>query len=593
MGLSKKKVIAESNRISSCIQFAKEIDKIAKLPKNIAILSNFTIQGLAECLKTKSFIHDIFLNIYEGEYGQWQQEILNNKFYQFKPDIIFLFLDLYGLDQDISFHYNEMSAKKLKEIKEEKANELLQFINHLKDKTKAKIIISNAVKNWPPVMGIFDHKLSKGINKIIDDYNNYLLENFQDDKQVFIFNFNEWLGHIGKRNFWYDKYFFMADMKLSPEAFPMLAEEWMSFLIPLAGKKKKCLVLDLDNTLWGGIIGEDGLAGIKLAPTGEGQQYYYFQKLLLSLSKRGIMLAINSKNNKEDAKEVFAKHPHMILKESDFLACRINWDNKAKNMQELAQELNIGLESMVFIDDDPVNRELIRETLPEVTVLDLPTDSTQYLRTLLDYKGFNTFEFTEEDKKRSKMYLQEKKRKEFQGEVIDIDSFLKGLNLRISIKTVTDLLIPRSAQLTQKTNQFNLTTYRYQEEDIKKFIEEGHKLWVLDVADKFGEYGITGLCIAKDLEDKWEIDTMLLSCRILGKKIEEQFFGFILDELKKIKAKSVLACYKPTVKNSQVRDFYNSFNFKKIKSADNEDVWQCELVDFVFKPHEFIEIIDQ
>ncbi|MEK6897631.1 MAG: HAD-IIIC family phosphatase [Nanoarchaeota archaeon] len=392
----KEKIISESDTFASCILLSKEIDKILKkADKKAAILSNFTVKGLSECLKVKSFANDIFLQVYEGEYGQWKQEILGNKLYEFKPDIIFLLIDAHGLDNNILYENDDIKHDEINKLKEEAKNELLQFVNYIKSKTSAKIIVSNSVKIWPPIAGIFDNKLKNGYCEIVDGYNNNLLNIYKNDGQVFIFNFNEWLGYIGKKNFWYGKYYFMADMRLSPEAIPLLADELTSYLIPLAGKKKKCIVLDLDNTLWGGVIGEDGLSGIKLSSTGDGQQFYYFQKLLLSLNKKGVLLAINSKNNEADVKEVFLKHPNMVLKENNIVSSKINWNNKAENMQAIAKDLNIGLDSLLFIDDDLSNRELIKQMLPEVDVLDLPTDSTKYVQTLLNYKGFNTFEFTE------------------------------------------------------------------------------------------------------------------------------------------------------------------------------------------------------
>ena len=580
----KEKIISESDTFASCILLSKEIDKILKkADKKAAILSNFTVKGLSECLKVKSFANDIFLQVYEGEYGQWKQEILGNKLYEFKPDIIFLLIDAHGLDNNIFYSNNDIKHEEIK-------NELSQFVDYIKSKTDAKIVVSNSVKIWPPIAGIFDSKLKNGYYGIVDDYNNNLLNIYKNDGQVFIFNFNEWLGYVGKKNFWYDKYYFMADMNLSPEAVPSLADELTSYLIPLAGKKKKCIVLDLDNTLWGGVIGEDGLSGIKLSPAGEGQQFYYFQKLLLSLNERGILLAINSRNNEADVKEVFLKHPHIVLKENNIVSSKINWNNKAENIQAIAKELNIGLDSMLFIDDDLSNRELIKQMLPEVDVLDLPTDSTKYVQTLLNYKGFSTFEFTEEDKNRNEMYLQDKHRNEYKSKFIDMESFLKSLCLRILIKEVDDFLIPRVAQLTQKTNQFNLTARRYHEDDIKNFIKSGNKLWALDVSDKFGDYGITGFCLAKDMPDRWDIDSMLLSCRVLGKKVEEQFFGFVLNELKRIKSKKIHAYYKPTPKNDQVKDFYKIFDFYKTGLSGNEDIWERDLNDYVFNQHGFIEI---
>lgn len=591
----KEKIIRESDSINSCLNFSKEIDNLTKsaAKKKIALLSSFTIRGLAECLKTKAFSVDIFLDIYQGEYAQWQQEILSPSLYAFQPEAIFILVDYFGPDKEIYFDYHQKNQGDLEQSFNQLQQELFQLIDQLKQKSQAKIIVSNAPKLWPTVMGIFDQKLSLGFESMVSTFNRQLTENYQNDSQVFVFDFENWLANIGKNNFWLDKYFFMADMKIAPEALPILAEELTAFLIPLTGKVKKCLVLDLDNTLWGGVIGEDGLAGIRLAPTGQGQEYYYFQKLLLSFKNKGILLALNSKNNEKDALEAFSQHPYMVLKLADFASTKINWENKAVNLQAIAQELNLGLDSLVFVDDDPVNRELIKETLPEVTVLDLPSDPSLYFKTLLKFKGFNSFEFTEEDKKRPEMYFQEKQRKDLQSAVVDLDSFLKKLGLSMVVRSADDLTIPRIAQLTQKTNQFNLTTFRYQEEDIKKLVEQGSKIWVLEVKDKFGEYGLTGVCIVKNLIDRWEIDSMLLSCRILGKRIEEQFFGFVLEQLKQSEAKTVVAKFRPTAKNSQVKDFYQKFNFEKVSSTAEEDIWQQKLTDFVFQPFDFIEIINK
>jgi FkbH-like protein len=388
----------------------------------------------------------------------------------------------------------------------------------------------------------------------------------------------------------YAKFFFLADMRLNPEIMPALAKELCAYLIAVFGKTKKCLVLDLDNTLWGGIIGEDGLSGISLAPHGAGQEFYLFQKTILAFHRRGIILAINSKNNWEDAMEVFEKHPHMILKREHFAAMRINWQDKIANFRELAEEINIGLDSMVFADDDPANRAMVNEFLPEVDILDMPGDTALYFKALLDYKGFSILEFTEEDKKRGEMYFAESQRREIKSQATDLDSFLRGLDLAISIEPISELTLPRAAQLTQKTNQFNLTTCRYQVEDIKNFISNGYKIWTLSAKDRFGNYGMTGLLIARKEKENWAIDTFLLSCRILGKKIEEQFLNYALNELKSIGAKKVLAKYIATKKNGQAKDFYGRMGFKKISSEENKDVWQVDLNNFEFKPLDFIAI---
>lgn len=586
----KNKIKGNANTVSACIDLNREVKLLAKNPRRVAILSDFTLRGLAECLQVKAFANDIFLSVYSGEYGQWRQEVLNTQLYEYDPEMVFILVDHFALQNDVLFNYTDQVTQDLKNKTTDWFQEFCQTIEHLKSKTNAQIVVGNAVNSYHTPMGIFDLKMSPGHCESVNFFNQKLVDYCRNDSRVFVFDFDGWLGYVGKKSFWYGKYFFMADMRLSPEAFPSLAETLVSFLVPLTGKTKKCLVLDLDNTLWGGVIGEDGLAGIKLSPTGTGQEFFYFQKVILALKKRGVILAINSKNNKADAMEVFQKHPHMLLKETDFSAIKINWENKADNIREIAQELNIGLDSLVFVDDDPTNRELIREILPQVDVLDLPDDPSGYFQSLISYTGFNSFGFTEEDKKRSLLYHEESQRKELARSYTDIVSFLESLGLEATIVPASKQNASRIAQLTQKTNQFNLTTRRYTEEEIEHFIRSNDKIWVLDVKDRFGHYGLTGVCIVRDKADCWEIDTMLLSCRVLGKKIEEQFFGFVLNQLKAHQSRRVIAKYIPTLKNEQVKDFYSKFNFCLIESSIDGDVWQHDLNDYVFRPHNFITI---
>lgn len=500
----------------------------------VALLSNFTIKGMDEHLRKAAGRYGIVVEVYIGEYGQWQQEILSEKFYEYNPDIVYVVVDF----EDIGAQMN--------------------LIEQLAVKMPAKIIICNQVSS-----------LAAGLPD-----NEHLTRRFKDSSQIIVFDFDNWLINIGKKEHWNTKYRELGDLRLHPNAFAPLARELAAYLIPLASKTKKCLVLDLDNTLWDGIIGEDGLDGIT--------PFYEFQKLIKELNERGVILAINSSNNAADVTEVFARQKNMILRREDFAAERINWKNKAENMRDLAQELNIGLDSMVFIDDDPRNRQLIREAVPEVEVLEPPA--------LADYKGFTSFGVTAEDKKRTTLYADEKKRRQLKEEFIDLDSFLRGLELAIAIRPVSDPHLPRAAQLTQKTNQFNLTTRRYQEENIKSLLASGATAWILDVQDKFGDYGLTGLIIIVDQGSYWEIDTFLMSCRVLGKRVEEQFLGFVLSQLKNKDAKNIVGKYIPTSKNEQVKNFYQKFGFTK--RTDGETViWDHDLRCFNFTPLDFIKTI--
>ena len=350
----------------------------------------------------------------------------------------------------------------------------------------------------------------------------------------------------------------------------------MSYIKPLLGINRKCIVIDLDNTLWGGIVGEDGFEGIELGPKAPGNAYVEFQRLLLSLYQRGVILAINSKNNPEEALQVIRDHPYMVLREENFASIRINWENKITNIREIAQELNIGLESIVYIDDDPINRELMSKAVQEVLTINLPRDPSLYAPTLMDLNDLNVLTITEEDTKRGQMYIQQRERKEMEKTVSNLEDYLSQLGIRIKIKMADQFTIPRIAQLTLKTNQFNLTTHRYQEEDIRKFAQDKNMfVGCAQIEDKFGDNGITGAFIVrKDNLFQWTIDTFLLSCRVMGRGVEDAIMGFILSEAKKEGVSKIRGNYIPTKKNKPCEIFLSNYGFKNkgeywIFSSDN------------------------
>ncbi|MBQ8070233.1 MAG: HAD-IIIC family phosphatase [Bacteroidales bacterium] len=355
------------------------------------------------------------------------------------------------------------------------------------------------------------------------------------------------------------KFYFLSQMGLNPRLSKPFQEWWRRKLDSIALRRKKCLVLDLDNTLWGGVLGEDGIDGIKLSGDYPGKAFHFFQEAILSLSKSGVILAVCSKNNEADVLEAWEKNPFMVLRKEHFSAMRINWNDKASNLKELASELNIGLDSFVFVDDNPTERELIRQMLPMVSVPDFPIqpyDLPQFFSKMVeDY--FRVYTVTEEDRKKTEQYKANAARSQAQSSFSDFSSFLRSLDMHLKIERADQFNIPRIAQMTQKTNQFNLTTRRYTDADVRSFIEKGWKIWCLSVADRFGDSGITGTVFV----DGNRIDTLLLSCRILGKGIEGAFLKSVLYSLRDEGVKEVHAEYIPTAKNSQVKDFYDKQGF--------------------------------
>ena len=364
------------------------------------------------------------------------------------------------------------------------------------------------------------------------------------------------------------KFYFISQMGLNPKLSRDFAAWWEKKLASIALQRRKCLVLDLDNTLWGGVLGEDGINGIKIGGDYPGKAFLYFQEALLALSRQGVILAVCSKNNEQDVLDAWEKNPFIVLKKEHFAAYRINWTDKATNIRELAEELNIGLDSFVFVDDNPTERELIRQMLPMVAVPDFPAQPYElplFFKQLVE-EYFKVYCITDEDRKKTEQYKANAARTRAQHSFTDFGSFLESLDIRIGIEAADEFNIQRIAQMTQKTNQFNLTTHRYTDADVKGFLAQGWKIWCISVADRFGDNGITG-CIM--VTPAGEIDTFLLSCRILGKGIETAFIKKILSLLAEGGMTSVRASYVPTAKNAQVMDFYDRCGFTCV--AENED----------------------
>ncbi len=386
-------------------------------------------------------------------------------------------------------------------------------------------------------------------------------------EDIFIYDLKNLFFKYGKYNVVDDKLRYIGNIVVKPEYLPKLAHELMAYVKAKFSKNRKCIALDLDNTLWGGIVGEDGFEGIALDTKAPGNAYLEFQKSLLELNKRGIILAIASRNNYEDAIKVVREHPYMQLREDNFASIQIDWSDKVAQIKKIAEEVNIGLDSIVFFDDDALNRELVRQALPEVLVADMPKDPALYLRALKEINDFETLQslrgiFTEEDLKRSEMYVAQRKANELKSQFSNMEDFLKSLEMKINIEKANDFTIPRIAQLTQKTNQFNLTTKRYAESDIRNFAKnQDFEVFSVDVKDKFGDHGIVGAFIAKNEGSKIVVDTFLLSCRVIGRNIENRMVEFIKEKAKERGASEIVGQYIPTPKNSICKDVYKNCGF--------------------------------
>lgn len=340
---------------------------------------------------------------------------------------------------------------------------------------------------------------------------------------------------------------------------------------------KKCIVLDLDNTLWGGVIGEDGMDGIALSLKSPGNSFVAFQQALLDYYNKGIILAINSRNNPEDAWNVIRNHPNQILKEHHFAAARINWNDKATNIRELATELNIGLDSMVFLDDDPTNRELVKALIPEVAVPDLPLSPKEYTSFLNSLNYFDTEVITDEDKMRGNLYVTERLRKEEEKNFSTQEEFLNSLSLQMSVYKNNDSCIPRLSQLTEKTNQFNTLKRPLSEAEVVHYINDiNYDVYHASLHDVFGDHGVILFCLVEKKGEVWNIKSLLMSCRVFGRGVETAFMSYLLTEANKAGIEKITIESEVTEKNVPAREFIQKNfinNERKTKDLRTPPEW--------------------
>ncbi len=558
----------EVNKLSYYINESKKIKPgINEKKIRIAFIGSFTLNGFEETIKVQCSEEKVNCITYNAPYNQFNQEILNENsgLYKFKPDLVFILIDNRTILGDLFYFPYQYAEEDRRKFVDEKYSELENLIKIISKKIESKIVITNfTIPTFTP-FGIFESKVEFGLKEIIINLNKKLKEISKNYNSVYVFDFNSFVTKYGERNVLDDKKMFAADIKISFDMIPYLIYEFIGYLKPILGINKKCIVVDLDNTLWGGIVGEDGFEGISLGPSPTGRPFVEFQKIIKSLNKKGVILAINSKNNLDDALKVIREHPYMILKEDDFACFKINWNDKISNMKDISKELNIGVESMVFFDDDPVNRELIKMSIPEIKVINLPKDSSEYASILRDLNDFNVLKITDDDFNRSDMYKQEHDRHSLETTTQNLDEYLKKLDIKIKIKVADEFSIPRISQLTLKTNQFNLTTKRYQEEDIRKFSQDNSMIvGCSEVEDKFGESGITNVFIIKKKSEEWILDTFLLSCRIMGRGIEGAILGKIMQMAKKENIKKIIAKFIPTQKNIPAENFLLDNGFTKV-----------------------------
>ena len=526
--------------------------------------------------------HGIEVENYLSGFNQLHQEILspNSGLKSFNPDFVVIYVDI---EEMLWEHLlDENIEKSIKLI-----DELLNTLDTAADSFKYILVNNTYVRN------VSDGILYEKTSKYIENYYNNKIEDLRRSKNnLFVVDYKSIIETHGYNTLFSSKMMYLGSIRFSKKGFTEIAKLYGRYIRAILGKIKKVIVLDADGVLWGGIIGEDELNGIKLDAQKEGRIYKDFQKVIKNMTKKGVVLALNSKNNENDVMEVFEKHPHMVLKKEDFATMKINWQDKVTNMKEIAKELNLGLDSFVFIDDSKFERELIRKELPQVTVPDFPKDTGELVEFIseIEKEYFPKVYVTEEDRKRAEMYKAQVQREKLKKSASSIEEFLRDLKMKMIIGQVNEQTIKRVAQLTQRTNQFNMTTKRYTEKDILEMKEKGYKIYWMRLLDKFGDNGIVGVVIVKPEGEKAYIDTFLMSCRVIGRTAENAFLGFVEKELYKMGIKYIEAEYIPTKKNGLIKEKYEELGYKLMAENDGIKKYKKELPDDMMKIPEWIEV---
>ena len=542
----------------------------------INLITNFTDDVLRKLLIGVSVYHRIYPVLYATPYRQYHFDLKNPA------------SELYGTDPDITFIFFDVNPFKESEFRSsrEHFSGVMADVERYCAKAKGTVVMSKFVVSYQGAYGNLFRQ--SPFFKLVEEYNEALVSLAERFPNLIIFDINRLVHLLGERHVFDSRGLYAFDVPFTHEFMTMLAEEWFALIRARRGGSKKCIVLDLDNTLWGGVVGELGPRGIALGPEYPGNAFMNFQRALLEFYERGILLAIASKNNEEDVREVFRQNPFMILNEGHFAAMRINWDEKADSIKDIAKELNIGTESMVFLDDDPVSRHRVRAALPEVAVPEFSLAPEEYAKTIYALDLFHQTAITEEDAKKGSMYAAERERRKAQEVAQDIDEYIKGLGITMRVRLNAEDGIPRLSQLTLKTNQYNLTTRRYAEHEIKEMMDKGDLVFSGDVTDKFGNYGTVVMAIVRfagSAHHEAMLDTFLMSCRVMGRGVECAFMDQIVRALGDRGVKELQGEFIPTAKNKPVESLLGDHGFTRKKGARGDaERYSIDIPSYLQKP---------
>ena len=544
-------------------------------PVRIAILSSFTIDTLVPYIDLECRALNLEPHIYVAPFNTWEREMLGegSGVQRFDPHIVFLAAAADDLMPGLA-----MPDANLTTSGEAAVDRLLMAAMRFTSWSKALLVVHGLHTVFRDTLGPVSARLGPSRAEILGDLNARLAEGLRSLPRSYFLDTADLVARRRQGALDNPKLRHLASMRLSEPVLRDVATGYAQYIAPLMGRTRKCVVLDLDNTLWGGIVGEDGPHGIRLGDTSPGSEFREFQQFLLSLTRKGILLAVNSKNNEADAMEVIRSHGAMVLREESFSAVRINWDSKPSNMLSLAAELNIGLDSFVFIDDNEKERALMRQAHPQILTPELPKDPSRYRETLEMLPELQVLTVTDEDRSRTRQYVERRQREQLRLTAQTPEGYLASLEIAAAIEMASERTLPRVHQLFQRTNQFNLTGLRYEPGVLAtRAVDQGWRIYTAQVSDRFGDHGLVATAVVRADGDEWNIENFVMSCRVIGYGVEDALLARVARDAREARAKSLAGAIVILPKNAPARDFYSRNAFSREGGESEPLMWRRDL----------------
>lgn len=558
-------------------------------PLRLAILTSATVDHLVPAIRVAGLRRRLVIDPYVGAYGQYRVEILDSSsmLHRFAPQ--FVLFSITARDTLAAVSVGATAAETEAAV-EHSVEALRQLWRQVRESLNAVPIQQTFLDVTDSLFGNYDRLVAGAPARVLAQLNARLTQIAAHDR-VLLLDVAHASGRDGIHTWFDPTRWFQAKMEIAPTAAPLYGDLVARVLAAQLGQSKKCLVLDLDNTLWGGVVGDDGIDGIVLGEgSAAGEAYRALQRYAKQLKERGIILAVCSKNDPAAAEAVFREHPEMILRRSDIAAFVANWGDKTENLKTIAANLNIGVDSLVFLDDNPAERARVRASLPLVAVPELPADPAGYVRCLADAGYFEAVAFTGDDRNRAAQYAANAQRQTLMQSSQSMDDFLRSLNMSLVFGPFAHVDLARVTQLINKTNQFNPTTRRYNDQEIAALAGAPENLTLqFRLVDKFGDNGLVSAMILKpdpQQPDVYTIDTWVMSCRVFGRQLEDEAMNIAVDTARRRGARAFSADYLPTKKNAVIVDLYANLGFTRAHSSppvQGATRWRLTLNDYAVR----------